>query len=88
MPIPNIRATQLCVIFHTSEFFLSSIQFFFKKITLTIIWSDHMNGKSNQQKHNNGYPSDSEGANLHISFYIGNFLMKIGMKLFFYLITK
>lgn|GEM_PF-4641729 len=47
-----------------------------------------MNGKANQQKHNNGYPSDSEGANLHISFYIGNFLMKIGMKLFFYLITK
>jgi len=54
MPILNIRAAQLCVIFHTSEFFLSPVQFFFKKITPTIIWPGHMDGKANQQKHKNG----------------------------------
>lgn len=54
MSIANIRTTQLCIIFHTPKLFFSSVQFFFKEITVIILWSSQMDGNANQQKRKSG----------------------------------
>lgn len=54
MSVANIRATQLCVIFHTPKLFFSSVQFLFKEITAIILWPSQMDGKANQQKRKSG----------------------------------